>query len=129
MSLLGWTNIASAVLLALALAFGFYERSGWQGEIAARAQDVAAAEKAVADAAIADQSRTRQLEDQHAAEIARLKENQIARDTAIAAQPATTACAQSPAMRALFDGLRSRPGTAGAGPAGGAGRTRAALSR
>jgi hypothetical protein len=123
-SLLGWTNIGTVLLLALSLAFGFYERSGWQGEIAARAEDQAAAEKAVADAQATDAANTRTLEDQHAAEIARLKEDQNARDTAIATAPTTIVCAQSPAMRALFDGLRARDGTAGAGAAPGTGGAR-----
>jgi hypothetical protein len=127
MPLLGWTNIASVVLLALVLAFGFYERSGWQSEIAARAQDLAAAEKAAADAQAADAAKTRALEDAHAAEIAKLKDQANARDVSIALAPDSSVCAVSPPMRALFDGLRGRPGSPRAGQPRSAGGTRAAV--
>lgn len=108
MSLLGWTNIGAAVLCALALIFGFHERSGWENEIAARASDLADAQASALEATQADAVRTRQLEDRHAAEITQLKEQANAREIAIARAPATTACAASPAMRTLFDGLRAR---------------------
>ncbi len=132
MPILGWTSIGLGVLLALSLAFGFYERSGWQSEIAARAADVAAAEKALNDAKAADAAKTRALEDQRAAEIANLKEQTNARDAAIASAPDSQACAGSAPMRALFDqlragGLRAPAGAAGAGQPGGAGRARAAV--
>lgn len=115
MPILGWTNIATAVLLALAIAFGFFERSGWESEIAARATDLVNAQAAALKAQRADAAKTKQLEDEHAAEVAKLKEQANARDVAIAAAPVTTTCAASPAMRALFDGLRARPAAAGPG--------------
>lgn len=125
----GYLSLGLGVLLALALAFGFYERSGWESEIAARASDLAAAEKAVADAQAADAANTRKLEDAHAAEIAQLKEQTNARDIAIAGAADGSGCLASPPMRALFDGLRSRAGTAGAGQPPGAGGAGAAVSR
>ena len=61
------------------------------------------------------------------AEIARLKEQTNVREASIDATPSTAACAASPAMRALFDGLRARAGAPGAGQPGGAAGTRPAM--
>ncbi len=99
----------------LVLMFALYERSGWSAEEAARAADLVAAQQAVSRARIADAARTREIEDAHAAEIIFLKDQASAREVSIAAQPSTAVCAGSPAMRALFDGLRARSGAAGAG--------------
>jgi hypothetical protein len=121
-------------LLALAAlvgggGFGLIERANYLQEKAARAQDLSAAQQAVLAQQAADAKRTKDLEDQHAAEIAGLKEQAHARTLAIAQAPTTDACAGSPAMRALFDGLRARPAAAGAGPAPAAAGARAAVPR
>ena len=115
------------IALALSLAFGFYERSGWESEIAARAADRAAAFAAVASAKAVDAAKTRALEDAHATEIAKLKEQANARDMSIALAPDSSVCANSAPMRALFDGLRSRGGAPGAGQPRRAGGARAAV--
>jgi hypothetical protein len=114
-------------IAALAIAFGLYERSGYFEEQAARAADLAAAQQAVERAQAADAAHTREIEDTHAAEIARLKEQTNVREASIDATPSTAACAASPAMRALFDGLRARAGAPGAGQPGGAAGTRPAM--
>lgn len=116
-------------LMALCLVFGLWERAGWQSEIAARARDLAAAAAKVAALQAEDARRTGAIEARHAEEVATLKEQANAREVAIAAAPSGTGCVQSPAMRALFDGLRARPGAAGGGDPRGAGGTGAPLSR
>jgi hypothetical protein len=112
---------------------GLIERANYLQEKAARAQDLVAGQQAVLARQAADAKRAKDLEDQHAAEIATLKEQAHARTLAIAhaiqGAPASDACAGSPAMRALFDGLRARPAAAGAGPAPAAARARAAVPR
>jgi hypothetical protein len=117
------------IAAALAVMFALYERSGWSGEEAARAADLVAAQQAVRKAQIADATHTREIEDAHAAEIIFLKEQANVREASIAAAPSTAVCAGSPAMRTLFDGLRARAGTPGAGRPGDAGRTGAAVPR
>ena len=117
------------IAAALAILFALYERSGWSGEEAARAADLVAAQQAVRKAQIADATHTREIEDAHAAEIAFLKETANVREASIAVAPSTAVCAGSPAMRTLFDGLRARSRTAGAGQSGNAARTGAAVSR
>jgi hypothetical protein len=112
MSLLGWTNAGTAALLIVAIGFGLVEHGNYLSEKAARAQDSATAQRAVLSAQAADAARTRQIEDEHAVEVAALKEKAFERYLAIAGAPVTTTCAASPAMRALFDGLRARPTTA-----------------
>ena len=116
-------------IAALALAFGLYERADYFEETAQRAADLVAAQAAVEKAEAADATHTKEIEDAHAAEIAQLKEQANVREASIDAVPSTAACAGSPAMRALFDGLRARAGTAGAGPAGNAGGAGASVSR
>jgi hypothetical protein len=127
LSLAPWL-IALAALLAGG-SFGLIERADYLEEKVARARDLDAARQAALAAQVADAEHTRQLEDQHAAEIAALKEQAHARTLAIAQAPVTDVCAASPAMRALFDGLRARPAAAGAGPAPAAAGARAALPR
>ncbi len=121
---MSWLSIAWKagpwIVAALALSFGLYERSAYFEESALRAADLAAAQQAARAAAIADATRTREIEDAHAAEVATLKEQANARELSIAQVPATAVCAGSPAMRALFSGLRARAGTAGAGQPGAA---------
>lgn len=106
MSLLGWSNIATAVLLMVAVGFGLFERNEYLGEKSARSQDLAAAQAMVLAAQQADAVRTRRIEDEHAAEVAALREQAHDREVAIAQAPVTTGCVVSPAMRALFDSLR-----------------------
>jgi len=119
MDLLTILRLAPWAIAVLAIGFGLLMDANDQGEKAARAADQATAEKAVADAMAADAAKTQQLEATHAAEVAQLKEDANARDIAIAAAPATDVCAASPAMRALFDGLRGNAGASGPGqPAG-----------
>jgi hypothetical protein len=125
---LAW-KAAPWAIAALALAFGLYERADYFEETAARAADLVAAQAAVEKARAADATHTKEIEDAHAAEIAQLKEQANVREASIDAVPSTAACAGSPAMRALFDGLRARAGTAGAGPAGNAGGAGAPVSR
>jgi hypothetical protein len=117
------------IAAALAIGFGLFERAGLFEEKAARAADLAAAQQAVRAAEIADATHTRQIEDAHAAEVVFLKEQANVREVSIAQAPATAVCAGSPAMRTLFDGLRARAGTAGAGQPGAAGGTGAAVPR
>ena len=117
------------IVAVLAIGFGLVERADYFAEKAARAGDLAAAEAALDAARTADARHTREIEDAYATEIARLKEEASARELSIAAQPATVGCAQSPAMRALFDGLRTRAATAGAGRADDAARAGAAVPR
>jgi hypothetical protein len=117
------------IAAALAIMFGLYERAGWSAEEAARAADLVAAQQAVRNAQIADAARTREIEDAHAAELIFLKDQANAREVSIAAAPSTAVCAGSPAMRTLFDGLRARPGAAGAGQPGNAARAGAAVPR
>ena len=102
--------------------YGLIERSNYLEEKAARIQDRADAEDAVARARANDARISRQLEDAHAAEVNKLKEQANARDVAITQAPVTVDCVASPAMRALFDSLRARPGEAGPGQSGAAGR-------
>lgn len=92
--------------------YGLVERANYLQEKAARSQDQAALQQAALAAQAADARRTRQLEDRHAAEVAALKEQANVRTIAIARAPVTDVCAGSPAMRALFDGLRARPAAA-----------------
>ncbi len=122
-------KLAPWAIAALAIGFGLYERAGWFEEKAARAADLAAAQQAVRTAQIADAAHTREIEDAHAAEIIFLKEQANVREASIGATPSTAVCAGSPAMRTLFDGLRARGRTAGAGQTGNAGGTGAAVSR
>ena len=117
------------ITAALAILFGLYERAGWSAEEAARAADLVAAQQAVRLAQIADATRTREIEDAHAAEVAYLKEQANVREISIAQAPATAVCAGSPAMRTLFDGLRARSRTAGAGQSDSAGGAGQAVSR
>jgi hypothetical protein len=117
------------IAAALAIMFGLYECAGWSAEEAARAADLVAAQQAVRNAQIADAARTREIEDAHAAELIFLKDQANAREVSIAAAPSTAVCAGSPAMRTLFDGLRARPGAAGAGQPGNAARAGAAVPR
>lgn len=130
---MGWLSFAWKtgpwIAAALAIMFGLYERSGWSGEEAARAADLVAAQQAVRKAQIADATHTREIEDAHAAEIIFMREHANVREGSIDATPSTAVCAGSPAMRTLFDGLRARTGTAGAGQPGNAARTGAAVSR
>ena len=112
------------IVAALAVGFGLVERAGYFEEKAACAADLAAARAAVETARAADAIHTREIEDAHAAAIARLKEQANEREMSIATQPATAQCTASPAMRALFDGLRARapaPGAGGADDPAGAG--------
>lgn len=104
-------------------------RMQWLGEIAARSQDVAIAEEKVRQAMEADEKRTRELSDQLAAEIAARKDQADARTLAIARSPVTDTCVTSPAMRALFDGLRNRPDQASAVRSSDPKRAGPALSR
>jgi hypothetical protein len=131
LSLAPWL-IALAALLGGG-SFGLVERANYLQEKAARAQDLAAARQAALAAQVADAQHTKELEDQHAAEVAALKEQAHVRTLAIAravqGAPVTDACAGSPAMRALFDGLRARSAAAGPGPAPAAGGARAAVPR
>jgi hypothetical protein len=115
LSITGIVSIVGGALLAAAVIFGLVERSNYLGEKAARAADLAAAEAAVAAAQAADATRTRALEQAHAAEIAKLKEQANARDVSIALAPNASVCAASPPMRVLFDGLRARERAPGAG--------------
>jgi hypothetical protein len=117
------------IAAALAIMFGLYECAGWSAEEAVRAADLVAAQQAVRNAQIADAARTREIEDAHAAELIFLKDQANAREVSIAAAPSTAVCAGSPAMRTLFDGLRARPGAAGAGQPGNAARAGAAVPR
>jgi hypothetical protein len=103
-------------------AFGGIERMNYLEEKTARAEDLDLAQQTVLKAKADDAAKTRQLEDEHAAEVAKLKEQANARDIAIAQAPVTVDCVASPAMRALFDGLRARTAAAGAGQSGNAGR-------
>jgi hypothetical protein len=103
-------------------AYGVVERMNYLGEKAARAEDLDHARQAALKAKADDATKTKQLEDEHATEVAKLKEKANARDVAIAQVPVTVDCVASPAMRALFDGLRTRSATAGAGQSGPAGR-------
>jgi hypothetical protein len=123
-----WLSAVPWLLMLAALAggggFGLVERANYLQEKAARAQDLDAARQAALAAQAADAQHTKELEDRHAAEVAALKEQADARTRAIARAPVTTGCAGSPAMRALFDGLRARPATAAAAAAPGAGGTR-----
>lgn len=136
---MSWLSIAWKagpwIVAALALGFGLYERSAYFEESSARAADLAAAQQSARAAAIADATHTREIEDAHAAEVAYLKDQANARELSIAQAPAAAVCAGSPAMRALFDGLRARNGlrarigAAGAGQPRGAGGAGAAVSR
>ena len=117
------------LIAVLAIGFGLVERADYFAEKAARAGDLAAAQAAVEAARTADAANTKRIEDAHATTIARLKEEADASERSIAAEPATVGCAASPAMRALFDGLRARAGAAGAGRADGAAGAGAAVSR
>jgi len=100
-------GMVGGALLAAAVIFGLVERANYLEEKAARAADLAAAQKKVADFQAADAIKTRALEDRHAAEIAQLKDQAHDRDLSIASAASTDACAGSPAMRALFDHLRA----------------------
>ncbi|WP_139374164.1 hypothetical protein [Enhydrobacter aerosaccus] len=80
----------------------------WLDEVAARSDDVLKAEEKIREEKEADARRAQELSDQLAAEIAFRKEQANARTIAIARAPVTDACIASPAMRALFDGLRRR---------------------
>jgi hypothetical protein len=130
---MSWLSLAGKagpwIVAVLAIGFGLYERADYFEQKAARAADLVAAHEAVEKAAVADAAHTREIEEAHAAEIARLKEQANARDVSIAATPSTTGCVASPAMRALFDGLRARAPAAGAGQPGGAGGAGQAVSR
>ncbi len=108
-------------------AFGGIERLNYLEEKAARAQDLDRTQQAVLKAKAGDAAKTRQLEDEHAAEVAKLKEQANARDLAIASVPSTDICAVSPAMRSLFDGLRTRAAAPGHGQPGGPGGARAVV--
>lgn len=110
-------------------AFGGIERMNYLEEKSAHAADVAEAQKIVLKAKTEDAVRTKTLEDAYASEISNLKEKARARDIAITQAPPTAACAVSPAMRALFDGLRARHGEADAGQSGPAGGAGEAVSR
>jgi hypothetical protein len=108
-------RIAPWAIAGLALVFGLVERSNYLEERAARAADAAAAALAAATALEADARRTKAIEDAHAAELAKLRDSTNARNAAIAGAPSTDVCVNSPAFRALFDGLRARNATAGPG--------------
>lgn len=104
--------------------YGLVERNNYLEVKAARAEDLDRARQMALKAKAADVLKTRQLEDEHAAEVAKLKEEANDRDVSIAQAPVTAGCVASPAMRALFDGLRARPGAAGTGQPGSAGGAR-----
>ncbi len=130
---MSWLSIAPWLLMLAGLVggggFGLVERAHYLQEKAARAADLAAAQSAALAAQAVDARRTQALEDRHAADLATLKEQAHARTLAIARAPKTDTCAGSPAMRALFDGLRARPAAAGAGQAPAAGRAGETVSR
>ena len=89
-------------------AFGGIERMNYLEEKSARASALYNAQQATLKAQVEDAIRTKAIEDAHASEVAKLKEQANARDIAIALAVPTNACTGSPAMRALFNGLRAR---------------------
>jgi uncharacterized protein HemX len=118
--------IAIGWLLTAALGAGgtLWYRGQYESEKAARARDLVVALAAEASAKAADATRTKALEDAHAAEIAKLKEDANARDRSIDLAQDSSACTGSAPMRALFDGLRQRPAAPGPRAAGSPGGAR-----
>ena len=100
------------ILLLVSAALGAsgtsWYRMRWLNEVVARSSDILKAEEQIRKAKEVDARRTQELSDQLAAAIALTKEEANARSIAIARVPVTDACATSPAMRALVDGLRLR---------------------
>lgn len=121
---LSWLPWAAAGLsLALGTTGTLWYRSQWESCQAASARAVAEAQAKVIAFQEADAVKTRAIEDAHAAEVARLKGDANARETAIMRAVASKDCLSSPAARAFFDGLQSNGNQAGAGAAPGAART------
>lgn len=109
--------------------FGLVEHARAQSLKAEIATAAAQAEKKLRLQRDHDAEVTRGLEDQLAAEIAARKDQTHGTALAIARAPVTDACLHSPAMGALFDGLRHRGAAAGAGAAADPGRAGAAVPR
>lgn len=105
-----WVLVIVAAVLGLG-GTGWY-RMQYLGEVAARTADVEAAQAKVIKAAQVDAARTREIEDDHAAEVAHLKDQLNARNLGIANTISTAACADSPAFRSLGDSLRQRQNNA-----------------
>lgn len=116
---MSWLTILKAapwVLAGLCLVGLLWFRGEYEGEKAARAADLLAAQKAALDAKARDAERTRALLDTHAAELSTLKEQADARARAILAATNSNTCLASPPVRAMLDELRLRNGGApGAG--------------
>jgi len=127
LSLAGYLPIVAKVLpwaiAALAITFGLYERSQYYSEKAARAADNLAAVETVRAYREADAARAKQIQDDLAAELTRLRNDYYKRTTDIAAAPVTNVCAASPAFNSLFSGLRDG-NAAGSSDKGSTGRTR-----
>ena len=96
-------------LVGLALVAGLlWFRSEAHDARAAAATHKAAAEESAKTLAMktADEKLATKLVGDYAAEIAKLQEDARVERTSIATAPATTSCADSPAVRRLLDGLR-----------------------
>ena len=109
----GLSALANPWLLLAVVTVAGLGGTGWYrmqylSQVAARAADVEAAQAKVIAAAKEDATRTREIEDSHAAEVIYLKDQLNARNLGIANTPSTAACAGSPAFQSLGDSLRTR---------------------
>lgn len=93
--------IASGILL---LGLLFY-RGEYLHEKSLRAEDIAKANQALIDQKELDAKRAKEVQDKHAAELAKLKESYNGRLVSIMRADNSQACISSPPINALIDGL------------------------
>lgn len=97
------------LLIVLALAWGGWERLGritCERDVAAA---VAEAQAKVLAFKEADDAKTKALSDAHAAEVARIRGENNARESSIRRAASSLGCLDSPAYRAFIGGLQPKP--------------------
>ncbi len=116
-------------LIALALLWGGFEHT-WRVTLQRdAAKEVAAAQAREIAFKEADAENTRKISDAHAAEVARIKGEASARETAIRRAVASNVCVDTAAYRAFIGSLQPQPTQAPTGAANGAGGARAAVPK
>lgn len=106
MPILGWTSIGLGVLLALSLAFGFYEKANYETCQASIAKEAALAEQHVNDAKAADAKTTQALAQQAETFKAAVQEKVNGINVSLAKAASVPSCGHTAASDAFDDGLR-----------------------
>lgn len=126
LSALPW--IAAAVGLIGGGSYGIYQRGNYLAEVAARTQDRVNAEKAKSDALADAQKASDMIIAQQAKALADTAAKVGSVTERIIHVPVTTACAQSPSIRASSDGVRDIIYGSGGGQAQAGGSASSSMS-